>query len=64
MIHGDRRAALRALHDMRVVRASAIHPGYQDLYIRRFASRTPAPGGLYDYRLTPEGEQIAKEIFR
>ena len=59
-----RAAALRALNDLGVVRASCIHPGYEGLYRRGLASRTAAPGGLFDYRLTDAGRADAKETFR
>lgn len=64
MIEGDaRRAALLALRDLGVVRAAAISPGYEDLYRRCFADRTPAGDGRFDYRLSPRGAALANELF-
>jgi hypothetical protein len=58
-----RRAALRALYDVGVVRASVINPGFDDLFRRDLASRTPAGTGQCDYRLTDQGVRFAKEAF-
>ena len=59
-----RRSALRALDDLGVVRASAIHPGYESLFRRGLACRTAATGGLFNYRLTAAGRAHAKETLR
>lgn len=59
---GDQLSALRALRDLGVVRATGTQPGFEGLFGRGLASRVQAPGGLYDYRLTADGRQFAKEI--
>ena len=58
-------AALRALFDLGVVRASWSHPGYTALRNRALASYQWKPGQPDpDYRLTPRGEALAKDLFR
>jgi hypothetical protein len=54
-------AALRALRDCGVIRASGFHPGYAGLRGKGMAFGTPtlAPDKR-DYRLTSKGREIVK----
>lgn len=61
MLTADGLAALRALHDLKVVRARWDHPGYAQLRERRLVSYKLADED-FDYRLTPRGEQLAEAL--
>lgn len=55
-------AALKALSDLRVVRASWKHPGYRHLRHAGLAEGTGPPLSSHaDHRLTPRGEDYLKE---
>lgn len=64
MLTGEVTDALRALHDCKVVRARWTHPGYRQLRDRRLATAQFALNSADpDYRLTPRGEALAKDLF-
>jgi hypothetical protein len=58
-------AALRALYDVGAVSAEWDHPGYRELRDRRLASFTFQRGeSRAVHRLTPRGDQLARELFK
>ncbi|QDP55240.1 MAG: hypothetical protein Tp170SUR191951_78 [Prokaryotic dsDNA virus sp.] len=61
--HPEAIAALRALHDVGVVRAEWNHPGYEVLRHRNLIAWRAASTTARDYRLTPRGRELAKDLF-
>ena len=69
MSESDPRAAMRALHNLGVVRARLDHPGYAALVNVGYAVGTPFPQHesdphpRRDFRLTDKGRMIARSLF-
>lgn len=58
----ERQQALLALHDCRIIRATANNPVFADLWNRGLAMRDHVPGKLHmrDYRLSTKGRAYVK----
>lgn len=65
MSERPRLLAMRALYDLRVVRAPIVHDGYSALLWTDDAEAVGVPGrpDVLDYRLTSRGRDLARVAF-